>query len=130
VHTLCSLIIKCAKIGKKKLFTYFIDFRKAFDAVDRNILLSKLLEKGINGKFFEVIEYMYQNTFYKVKTESGLTEPILGNIGIKQGDNLSPLLFDIFIDDITKIFSDDCDPVNLCKAVFNCLMHASIRHFN
>jgi hypothetical protein len=67
---------------------------------------------------------MYKNTTYKVKTENGYSEPIQGNIGIKQGDNLSPLLFDIFINDVCNIFSDDCDPVKLCKAIFNCLMYA------
>ena len=40
------------KLKKKKLFCAFIDFEKAFDLVQRNFLLYKLLQNNIDGKFF------------------------------------------------------------------------------
>ena len=36
-----------------------------------------------------------------------------GLIGLKQGDNLSPILFGIFFDDVDDIFDSECDPVIL-----------------
>ena len=43
-------------------FGVFIDFKKAFDYVDRNVLLYKLLSSGINGKFYNSVKSMLSNT--------------------------------------------------------------------
>ena len=44
----------CHKKGGK-LFSCFVDFKKAFDSVPRDLLLNKLLNFGINGKFFNIV---------------------------------------------------------------------------
>jgi hypothetical protein len=67
---------------------------------------------------------MYSSTTYKIKTDDGYTDEILCNIGIKQGDNLSPLFFNIFIDKVCTCFPPDWDPVELQEVVFSCLLFA------
>jgi hypothetical protein len=119
-----TLINKYIRSKKKKIYASFIDFRKAFDTVDRNILLSRLAEKGIDGKLFKLCSLFTRSTTYKIKTGDGYTDEILGSIGIKQGDNLSPLLFNIFIDKVCTCFPPDCDPVKLREFVFSCLLFA------
>ena len=45
--------------NSKKLYCAFLDYRKAFDYIDRNCLCHKLIRLGIRGRMFDVIQSMY-----------------------------------------------------------------------
>ena len=64
------MIEKIVKKNKKKLFVVFIDFKKAYDTVDRNILMKRLKQFGINGIYLRNIVAMCtkQNTVSNLKT--------------------------------------------------------------
>ena len=62
-----NLVNKICHKNNKKLYSCFVDFRKAFDLVPRDILLKKLLNYGINGKFFNIIRNIYTNDKASVK---------------------------------------------------------------
>ena len=83
----------------KKLFCAFIDYRKAFDFVDRCSLWSKLIAVGINVKLLSVIRNLYCKAKSCVKSNGKLSDYFNCNIGVRQGENLSPLLFAIFLND-------------------------------
>ena len=92
------------KTGKgNKLYTCSIDFRKAFDTVCHDGLLLKLQRAGINGKIYDLIKSMYQNSTARVKCKNTLIDNIEIKQGVHQGNVLSPLLFNIFINNIGKI---------------------------
>ena len=88
--------------NKKKLFACFIDYEKAFDTIDRTSLWGKLLENNINGNVFKVIFNMYKNAKSYVKNETLMSGIFSCNVGVRQGENLSPLLFSIFLNDFEK----------------------------
>ena len=83
----------------KKLFCAFIDYRKAFDFVDRCSLWSKLIAVGINWKLLSVIHNLCCKAKSCVKSNGKLSDYFNCNIGVRQGENLSPLLFAIFLND-------------------------------
>ena len=61
---------------------------------------------------------------YLVKVKGGHLNPISSSLGLKQGGVLSPLLFNIFIDDMEKIFDESCDPVKALKNPLSHLLYA------
>ena len=80
----------------------FIDFRKAFDSIHRNILMKILRAYGIPSELVHLIENMYKDTLAKVLTKEGVTEAFLILAGVMQGDTLAPYLFIIVIDYIMR----------------------------
>ena len=111
--------------NKKYIFACFIDFQKAFDSVWHQGLLFKLRQIGISGNFYKVIKNIYHNSTSTVKTKNGMTKCFPVRRGIRQGDGLSPLLFNIFVNDIkSHIESGKNDPPMLLKNRLSCLLYA------
>ena len=121
ILTVKTLIDKYNQNGKK-LYTCFIDFRKAFDSVWRNALFYKLLKNDIGGTFGRMIQNIYHDSKIQIKLQGGLTETFSDNVGVKQGCVLSPTLFKIFIKDLPDIFDEKCKPITLHKESLNCLL--------
>ena len=67
---------------------------------------------------------MYSSVRYSVKLEDGTTPFFNSFIEVKQGCNLSPTLFNIFINDVPNLFDDSCDPVRLGNTNLNFLLYA------
>ena len=85
-----------------KIFSCFVDFRKAFDSVPRDVLLRKILNMGITGKFFNILRNIYTTDKACVKMGKTCSDFFDLNIGVRQGCILSPLLFNLFISDLAK----------------------------
>ena len=60
IFVLCT-VLRNRKLSGKETFLAFIDFQKAFDSVDRNFLLFKLSQVGINGHMYNAISSLYSN---------------------------------------------------------------------
>ena len=97
-------LIELMKARNKKLYCTFIDFSKAFDSVWRIGLWGKLIQNGINGKCFQVIYNMYQGIQSCVSAHNTLTDYFSCCVGVRQGENLSPLLFSLFVNDRARIY--------------------------
>ena len=48
--------------GKEPVYAFYIDFKKAFDLVDRDLLLVRLDEMGIKGRLLIMIQALYKET--------------------------------------------------------------------
>ena len=119
------LIEKYALKGEKRLYACFFDLRKAFDTVDRVTLFFKILSKyKIGGSFLKLLMEMYSNNKIYLKLASGLTQPFETTVGVKQGCVLSPLIFNLFINDLPDHFDDQCDPVIISDRKVQALMFA------
>ena len=76
----------------------FIDFRKAFDSIHRGKLMDILRAYGVPEKVVTAIAATYSETWAKVRTPDGDTEPFQILAGVLQGDTLAPFLFIIALD--------------------------------
>ena len=91
--------------SKKKLYCGFVDFKKAFDTVWRAGLWVKLINTNITGKCYNVIYNLYKQTKSCVAINGQKSEFFNCVIGVRQGENLSPLLFAIFLNDLESFLS-------------------------
>jgi hypothetical protein len=83
----------------KKLYTCFVDFRKAFDIVPREKLWRVLEGIGVGGHFLACLQSMYsQDQACVSHPTEGLSNTFPCTIDVKQGCPLSPLLFGLYID--------------------------------
>ena len=85
----------------RKLYVAFIDFKKCFDTINRNILWPILLKNGFKGKLFECIRSMYANVKARIRISGNkMTDSINCSLGVKQGDICSPVLFSLYINEL------------------------------
>jgi hypothetical protein len=78
----------------------FIDFRKAYDLMSHDKLFNKVKEKGLGPLFIESQRSLYKGTNLRVRCRNAISEAFSYNRGVRQGCPTSPLLFDIYIDDL------------------------------
>ena len=97
---LLTWIIDLFKWKGRKLFCLFVDYQKAFDTVWREGLWFKLVRANINGKIINVIRSMYYNVKSCVMVEQNVSDSFSCNMGVRQGENLSPLLFAFYVNDL------------------------------
>ena len=98
----CALFECCQrrKIRNNMTILCFLDLKKAYDMVSHELLIKKLKRKALGTKFINYIENMYKSTKMKVKIGNVVSEEFIYERGVRQGCPTSPLLFNIFIDDL------------------------------
>ena len=103
-----SLLKHCIELSlnqKRRVYACFVDFKKAFDLIDRTILCQKLQLLGIPSSFVKVIFIILQNLRLQIRSNDSFSEPFASHNGVPQGDPLSPLLFSLFIADLSAAFT-------------------------
>jgi hypothetical protein len=81
---------------------HFIVLKKAYDSLWRTGLFYILLEQGLPKKIFNVIYSMYADTKSRIKISDGVSKSFLSKRGANKDDVLSPMLFNIFINNIVE----------------------------
>jgi hypothetical protein len=80
----------------------FIDLKKAYDKVARNIKWFALQKHKVSIKYITLIKDMYDNVVTSVRTSDGDTNDFPINIGLHQGSALSAYLFALMMDEVTR----------------------------
>ena len=117
-------IIDTLLINKKRLYCAFLDYEKAFDKIERTLLWQKLTEQKINGKILRVIRNIYLAAKSCVLTNDfTLTDLFSIHLGVRQGENLSPVLFALFLNDLQDFLAKDLKGLEtILKEAVSCNM--------
>ena len=104
--TLRTLIDKYVHYHKEKVYACFVDFRKAFDSVWHEGLFYKLLKTNIGGNLYNLMKSLYCNSTCSIKIGENKTQPFSYSRGVRQGCILSPLLFNLYLNNLPHLFEN------------------------
>lgn len=124
MYILKTIIDKYCNTKDGRVFACFVDFQKAFDTVIHTGIKIKLLKIGVGTNFYQVVKSMYTSSKSCVRVNSKITNFFPITLGVKQGDNLSPSLFKIFINDLPDYLNSATDSVYINSNPVKCLMYA------
>ena len=118
-------IVKTYISQNKYLYTCFVDFSKAFDSIWREGLIKKISKIGLHGKFLNIIKSIYCTTTNSIIYGDKLSETFGSNKGVKQGDTLSTILFNLYINDLPEVFNfNGNNPITIGNTNISCLKYA------
>ena len=92
---------------------------------ERNLFFDRTCPlMGWVQNFIYLIKSMYEDLQLSVKLSDGVTPFFDSLLGVRQECNLSPLLFNLFVNDIFQELTDNsCEPIKLQQKDINCLMY-------
>ena len=106
----CRILIEKHLHHQKDLFHNFIDFKKAFDRVWHDGLWQVLRNFNIEEGLTQCIEALYKNASSAVLLGSQVGDYFKTPVGVRQGCLLSPVLFNLFLENIMRETLDDFAP--------------------
>ena len=118
-------IISQTLCKKKRLYCAFVDFKTAFDSINRFKLWLKLSKIGIKGKLLQILYSMYSNVKSCVTVRGYISEYFRSMLGLMQGEVLSPILFSFYVNDFEREFiASNCIPYELGQLNLFLLLYA------
>lgn len=87
---------------KKKVSLAFLDLAKAYDSVCRDTLWKKLSKMGFGGQFLETLKSLYEGDFVTCEANGVTSAPVFLGRGLRQGCSLSPMLFALYVSDMSR----------------------------
>ena len=101
-----------------------MDFKKAFDTVSHDGLWQVLLEEEVSADYVHILASIYEGTSAQVKLDLSSRKFKIGRL-VKQGDAISPMLFNCCLERILK------DEATMIKPKIGSLIREwSTRHFD
>jgi sorting nexin-29 len=94
---ICQILEKKWEYNRT-VYQLFIDFKKAYDSVKRDVLYIRLLEFGLSKKLIRLLKTCLNETNRKIRVGEHLSDTFPIQNGLKQGDAPSPLLFNFALE--------------------------------
>ena len=88
----------------KRLYMAFVDLEKAFDSVPRKVIWWALRKLGVEEWIVRLVQGMYANARSRVRVGEGFSKEFEVKVGVHQGSVLSPLLFIIVLEALSREF--------------------------
>jgi endonuclease/exonuclease/phosphatase family metal-dependent hydrolase/ribosomal protein S28E/S33 len=94
----------------------FVDFKQAYDSIDRTVLYTILLDLGIPAKLVRLIKLTMTGSISQVRVQNDLTASFETECGLKQGDGLAPILFNLALEYVIRRIPVDTKGTLLFKS--------------
>ena len=102
IFTLHSAVSINTRLPGRKVYASFVDFKRAFDSISHSLFWSKLSKIGLSKKMINIFKSLYEKANFTFRVNGEWSNPICVNRGVLQGESASPLLFNLFINDVTN----------------------------
>ena len=93
----------------QEIYVCYVDYEKAFDRVDWKKLIRALRRIGIDWRERRLIGNLYMGQKIRIRIEGEYSEPGLIGRGVRQGCPLSPVLFNIYIEELNREAMEDME---------------------
>ena len=126
VHQILTLrlLAEKAKRQGKKIYNRFIDFQKAFDTIKHEVIWATLKSYGVETKMVTLLQKIYEKAQAAARVGNENGEWFGTDVGTRQGDPLSPLLFIAYLDRVMDQVRENACGVNIGGTRINNLRFA------
>ena len=115
----------CCQAANKRLYMAFVDLEKAFDPVPWKVIWWSLRKLSVEEWIVRLVQGMYANARSYVSVGEGYSEEFEVKVGIHQGSVLSPLLFIIVLEALSREFPWEdlyaIDLVSIAESLEECV---------
>ena len=101
IFTLRQILEKTKEFGIET-HHLFIEFKSAYDIIRREQLYNAMSEFNIPNKLIRLTRMTMEDTKSRVRIQSDLSDPITTKKGLRQGDSLACLLFNLALGKVVK----------------------------
>ena len=116
--------IEYFKRRSTSVYVAFLDASKAFDKINHWVLFKKLINRGIPIYLVKLLCYWYQHQSMYVKWGSTMSSKFQVTNGVRQGGVLSPLLFDVYVNELSELLNKSGIGGNLSGTLINHMLYA------
>ena len=106
------------------MFMCFLDASKAFDRINHGKLFIKLQERGVPSYLIRILYYWYSHQTMQVRWGKTISTLLPVTNGVRQGGILSPILFNLYMDGLSRELEECKTGCMVGNQLINHLMYA------
>ena len=100
-----------------------VDASKAFDRLDHRVLVRKVVLREVPACFIRIISCWYSKLFSSVRWHSVMSNEFRVLCGVRQGGILSPILFNLYVDELIKKLRRNGDGCYFSTCFVGCILY-------
>ena len=117
-------VVNYFRARQSNVYMSAIDASKAFDRINHQKLISKLIQRQLPTCFLNIFVNWYSKLYSCVRWNGVLSSCFKVLCGVRQGGILSPILFNIYVNDLIDSLRVTNVGCSICNVFMGCIMYA------